>query len=270
MVMLTRIEVMAIDIKQTGKLDILSVFKDSFSYWKNNKKSMNLFTMINFLFLAFGLFVVGSMSNPLFLLWAAIYYVFWSWFFRFVFNRKPYYQSKVLADSLVPSTKIFVLTIVFMLLILSLPWLLSLLAIPFNLSEKFIVIMDRYVQFLESDKEGVEFLLSFIFIFLAPVIFYRPFYAWISSIIGRSGSIKFAFSRTRGNYWNFLMLGIIMNASFVILKMMVGFLVKFIPVGDYLELLNSFIFFAVSSPLIVYYNLYIAKSYETFFVVDVQ
>lgn len=260
---------MAEYIKQNGKLDILSVFKESFSYWKQNNKAMNLFTLVNFLFLAFGLFVVGSMASPLFLLWAAVYYVFWSCFFRFIFNRKPYYQSKVLANSLVPSTKIFIFTIIVLLLIISFPWLISLIAVPFDLSEKFIIVMDKYVQFLESDKEGVELLLSFIFIFLAPIVFYRPFYAWMSSIIGRSGSIKFAFSKTKGNYWQFFMLGIIMNASFIILKGVVGLLFYLVPVGDYYDILNKFVLFAVSSPVIVYYNLYIAKSYETFFIVDI-
>lgn len=255
---------MSDDIKPTNKLDILYIFKTSFSYWKNDAKSINMFTLINFLFFVVGIFVVGSPSNPLFLVWVVFYYIFWSYFFRYVFDKKPYYQMKVLANSVLPSAKVLIMTILSLSLILSLPWILSWLAIPF-MSEWLFNFMDMYVQFLEKDKDGVELLLSFIFIFLAPIIFYRPFYAWISSTIGRGDSIKFAYNKTKGNYWQFLMLGIIMNASWVVIKSLTIFVCNLIPLIGNEEIFRNLVLFAVASPLIVYYNIYLAKSYEFFF-----
>ncbi|MDR1694928.1 MAG: hypothetical protein LBR70_07060 [Lactobacillaceae bacterium] len=251
--------------EQNYKLDILSVFGTSFSYWKSRNKEMWLFSLLNFLSFAVGLFLIGSTSNPAFLVWVVLYYIFWSCFFRYVFDKKPYYQSRALRKSLLPSTKIFLLTIVVMLFIISLPWLLSFLALPFDLSQHLIEYVDGYVEFLERDKAGVELMLSFVFILIAPFVFYRPFYAWIASIVGRKGSVRIAFEKTKGNYWQFLMLGLIMNGTSVAVQGLSKIVIKLLPFGEYTDNAYFLILFAVSSPIIVFYNIYMAKSYETFY-----
>lgn len=258
-------------MSENAKLDIFSIFEQSYDYLKANIKDMSIFCFVNFLFLAFVVLIVGNLSNPLFLLWAAVYYVFWGYFFRYLFNRKPYYQSKIMADSLVPSTKIFMLTIITMSVFIALPLIPLFVSLPFNLSDRYIEFLDRYSDFLQrymEESEILDLFLSFIFIFVAPVAFFRPFYAWISSIIGRSGAIKFAFSKTKNNYWQFLKVGIVMNVTFVILRSfsnLVGDIVSFdnFTAEKYIA---SLLFFALSSPFMIYFNIFIAKSYDFFFI----
>ena len=45
------------------------------------------------------------MGSLLFIVWCAIYYLFWCCFFRFYYQRKPYVLTPKIFDSLIPSTK---------------------------------------------------------------------------------------------------------------------------------------------------------------------
>lgn len=257
-----------------NKLNLISVFKNSLDYFLAHLKPMLYFSVANFLFLSLGLFFVGSFSSPFFLLWAVLYYVFWSWFFRWLFDRKPYYQPKALVGSVVPSTKIFVITIITLMVFIALPLLPLYVALPMDLSDHYIESMDKYSDFLKrymEDSEALDLGLSFIFIFLAPFIFYRPFYAWISSIIGRSGSIRFALSKTTKNYWRFFLMGLAMNICFIVVRnfsMFIGSTLSFgnFEVARYTSLL---LMFALGSPILVFFNVYIAKTYEFFFLENV-
>ena len=92
------------------------------------------------------------------------------------------------------------------------------------------------------------------FVFLSPIIAYRPFLAWISSLSGRSGSLKLAWDKTRGNYKEFLIIAIITNLSVAIVR----WAVVTLGANDYVTLLFV-------APVIVYFNLLSAKAYEFFF-----
>ena len=83
--------------------------------------------------------------------------------------------------------------------------------------------------------------------------------AWISSVIGRSGQLKTAFARTEGNYWRFVVMGIVFNAIFIVFE----YLNRIIDVPQVLEML-------VYAPLLVYFNVVIAKAYEFFFLDNID
>ena len=82
-------------------------------------------------------------------------YVLWGMYFRFYFNRKPYFDYKVLFNSLVPSTKIVVLTVVIGTLLIVLP----ILPLFISKSPEFI---DEYTMFLQGDveKQGMLVLIA--------------------------------------------------------------------------------------------------------------
>ena len=95
------------------KLPLLKILNVSLDYCLENFKAVAGFSAVNLLFLLVTLLLPGGYGNPLFLIWLVFYYVFWCFFFRFYFNRRPYLMFRKIFDSLVPSTKILFLTAVF-------------------------------------------------------------------------------------------------------------------------------------------------------------
>lgn len=80
---------------------------------------MLAFTLINFATLVSGVY---SWKTAFFWLVAAVAYVFWSYFFRFYFNRRPYLEWQPIVSSMIPSTKIVVLSVLFVTILIVLPF----------------------------------------------------------------------------------------------------------------------------------------------------
>ena len=116
---------------------------------------------------------------------------------------------------------------------------------------------DRYQRFLQKymlESDWLDLGLHLVVTFLSPYIIYRPFLAWISSLLGRTGSIHEAWKKTAGNYWQFLMLALIFNFGFVIVQQ----------ITEYFNAPLAVLMFIVS-PLIVYCNMVLARIYQFFF-----
>ena len=233
------------------KLPLLKILDASVDYCVENVKSVSAFVVVNLLFLLASLLLPGGYANPMFLVWLAVYYVFWCYFFRFYFNRKPYLMFKKICDSLVPSTKILFLTAVFALIFAAFP-----IVLPFLLP---VEMVDAYTNFLRKYLNELDWVMLLILLLISPLILYRPFMAWISSVIGRSGQLKTAFARTEGNYWRFVAMGIVFNVIFIVFE----YLNRIIDVPQVLEML-------VYAPLLVYFNVVIAKAYEFFFLDNID
>lgn len=233
------------------KLPLLKILDASVDYCVENVKSVSAFVVVNLLFLLASLLLPGGYANPMFLVWLAVYYVFWCYFFRFYFNRKPYLMFKKICDSLVPSTKILFLTAVFALIFAAFP-----IVLPFLLP---VEMVDAYTNFLRKYLNELDWVMFLILLLISPLILYRPFMAWISSVIGRSGQLKTAFARTEGNYWRFVAMGIVFNAIFIVFE----YLNRIIEVPQILMML-------VYAPLLVYFNVVIAKAYEFFFLEGIE
>lgn len=233
------------------KLPLWKILNVSLDYCLQNVKVVAGFSLLNLLFLLLTLLLPGGYANPLFLIWLIFYYVFWCFFFRFYFNRRPYLMPRKIFDSLVPSTKILFLTAVFALGLSLLP-----LALPFLLPTEMI---DGYTNFLREYMPELDLGLMLLLLLVSPLILYRPFMAWISSVIGRSGLLKTAFAKTEGNYWRFVAMAAIFNVVFVVFEGL-----------DEIFDLPDAALMLIYAPLLVYVNVATAKTYEFFFLDNLE
>ena len=116
-----------------------------------------------------------------------------------------------------------------------------------------------YTAFLQSnmqtDNEVLNMLVNLVMVLFSPVIFYRPMMAWISTLLGRSGSLRFAWSKTKGNYWEFLLLAVVIDLS-----------VTFIYKAVLLLGGNVYVALLPLSILIVYFNVVVAQIWQKFIV----
>ena len=228
------------------KLPLMKILDASVDYCVENVKSVSAFVVVNLLFLLASLLLPGGYANPMFLVWLAVYYVFWCYFFRFYFNRKPYLMFKKICDSLVPSTKILFLTAVFALIFAAFP-----IVLPFLLP---VEMVDAYTNFLRKYLNELDWVIFLILLLISPLILYRPFMAWISALLGRNRTLRYAWSKTKGNYLPLLCLAVVMNLC--------GFLVDSLgQINDFCMVFSWFLM----SPLMVYFNVVIAQVYAFFF-----
>ena len=229
------------------KMPIAIILDDSLSYFKNNLLQMTSFSLF-----AYFLAVVALYSWKTIWFWPfmLVVYILWSAFFRFYFKRQPYFSLRPIMYSMVPSTKILVLGVVIITILIALPFVPLFLPISPDWIDDYALFLQHNMQ--ESDV--VDAVLNLVVIILSPFLFYRPALAWIAAITGRSGSLRFAWSKTKGNYWEFLLMAIIIDLSSVLFYKLILILGGNIAV--------ALIFLA---PLTIYFNVALAKVYSFFF-----
>lgn len=96
-----------------------------------------------------------------------------------------------------------------------------------------------------------DIIISLILLLMSPIILYRPLMAWISSIIGRSGSFKNVYKHTAGYYRLFLK---VLFVFYLIIVAAWG--------ADRYFDLHYWLFFGIVAPLSILFNLTLAKTYE--------
>lgn len=232
------------------KIQIKKLFFDSALYCVKNWHEMALFSIVNILFMIVGFKILNAWHDGLFLLWLVPYYMFWYFFFRFYFGRKPYMLTLKIFETLLPSTRILGITLFFVTILIILP-----LLIPFISGDEFWV--ERYLYHLQKYTEESQMLNLMTMIILSvisPLIFYRPMMAWIGSVIGRSSLLSTAYARTKGNYWQFLLITVFFNAIFTGLEL-----------ADVSWDMGSWPVILLGSPVVVFMNIVLAKTYEYFF-----
>ena len=231
-------------------INIFEILLNSLSYIKQEWKVLGIFSAINYLIVVSAIY---SWSTLTFLFLMVSAYAFWSYFFRFYFDKKPYFLLKPILGSLVPSTKILLIVIVFgtvLNLLPYIPMITAFMGINGAWQESYQSFLLNYVQ----EGKMLDFVLTIIFTLVSPYILYRPFLAWISAVVGRSGSIKNAFAKSRGNYWQFVAIIAILNVAYIGLQ----------ELGDVLSLPMP-VFMIVGSLLFMYSNIVFIKSYEFLF-----
>jgi hypothetical protein len=230
------------------KLPLKKILIQSWNYCRQEWRPNLVFSGIAYVL---GCMLLWTSKSLLFLPVLVGIYVLWGGSFRYYLNRRPIFEPRALFYSLVPSTKIVVMSVIIGAVLVLLPWL------PFflNLSPDF---YRYYAMFMHEDLlkgEGVFVLVAnIVFVLLSPMIAYRPFLAWISALTGRSGSLGLAWDKTKGNYCEFLLIAVITNLSVVCFRWIVWRLGG----NDYITLL-------VAAPLVIYFNVLSAKAYEFFF-----
>ncbi len=229
------------------KLPLAQMFVSTNQSVREYIKPVILFSVVNFFILLAGVY---SWKTIIFLPLLVIGYVFWCYFFRYYFRRYPYFDGRIIFQSTVSSTKILFFSMILVTIIVVLPIVPLFLGLPQDMTDRYQRFLQKYM--LESD--WLDLGLHLVVTFLSPYIIYRPFLAWISSLLGRTGSIHEAWKKTAGNYWQFLMLALIFNFGFVIVQQ----------ITEYFNAPLAVLMFIVS-PLIVYCNMVLARIYQFFF-----
>ncbi len=230
------------------KLPLARVLGDSLEYFAKNMKSMLLFSAVNYVVLLAGFYLWKTVAFfPLLI----VAYIFWSVFFRWYFERKPYFDGGIIWQSTVPSTKIIVLSLLFVSVIILLPLVPLFLGLPAEMQYKYSAFLQKYMH--ESDV--LDMGLNLVVTLVSPYVIYRPFMAWIASLQGRSGVLHSAWKKTVGNYIPFLMMALVFNLAFILIQQ-VSMLLHF----------PEFVMLFLLSPLLIYFNIVQAKTYEFFFV----
>lgn len=240
------------------KISLKKVFFASWEYLKSNWRIMGLFALANYILMITGVYVLGGTEHPLFLLLLVVMYIFWGAFFRFYFDKKPYLLLKPFVRSLVPSVKVIFATVVVVFGVLLLPYIPLLLGVISETEMQSYV--DEYLFFLQKymqDSHLLDIVLNLALVLIMPLILYRPLLAWVAALMGRRGSLRVAWSKTKGNYWQFVLMALLMNIPLIV----VNYVAEISWVWEALCLL-------VSSLLLVYYNLVIARIYEFFYLED--
>lgn len=234
------------------KLPLGNILAESWRYCRIHGQTNLLFAAVAY---AVGALALFSWKSLFFWPVLVLIYVLWGSFFRYYLGRKPYFDIGALFNSLIPSTKIVLLSVVICTLLIVLP----IIPLFWDISPEF---NERYMHFLQGDLEQNEGMLvvfaNLMFIVISPFIAYRPFLAWISALAGRSGSLRFAWDKTRGNYAEFLLIAVITNLSIMAARWVVWNL------GG-----NDYVTLVFVAPVVIYFNVAAAKAYEFFFL-DVE
>ncbi len=229
------------------KLPLKSILREAWVNCMANRQMNLLFAVIAYVM---GALALASWKSLLFWPILLAIYVLWGACFRYYLGRKPFFEPRALFNSLVPSTKIVMLSVV----VVSVLILLPMIPLFVNINPEFNLV---YARFMLGDFEQNKLLFlitDIVFLLISPIMVYRPFLAWISALVGRSGSLRFAWSKTKGNYGEFLLLAVLTNFSIVLGRCLVWSLGG----NDYLTLV-------LAAPLVVYFNVVSIKAYEFFF-----
>lgn len=239
-------------IEENKLLRPFDILEKSYDYLCLRERSLRRFFMSNFLFCAGFNLLNGGLSNPVSLFIAFAYYIFWCVFFRHYYHKKPYFApSKILAGA-IPSSKMFFIMFVLVFILLLLPFVPLLMG--FN--DKYLVFFEKYMAAVQSPQTSVLNMIIFsgIFLIISPIVFVRPYLAWISALQGLTGSVRKVFKKTKGNYFSFLIL------------MSVAQLPSFLAYGvDTLLECRGWFACVFYSFYLVYVNIVFAKVYDYFY-----
>ena len=231
------------------KITFKQIVGDAIEYWNKHRFVMIGASFILLLFLEIGFCLLGGWSNPFFLLWGILFYLFWFAFYRFMFERQPYLICGRLWESLIPATKIFMLAFMLATLLLLLPYAPYAMNVPVEVKENYELFQKRYMQ----DGDAYDLVLNVIFVFMAPQIILRPFMAWINAVIGRSWSIMSAWNRTQGSYFVLFVVTFLINVFYLVFSFLGS-------VG-----LPLYVVWVLAAPLILFVNVLIARGVYCFY-----
>lgn len=231
------------------KITFKQVVSSALDYWNQHRLMMVGASVVLMVFLEVGFCLLGGWSNPFFLLWAVLFYLFWFAFYRFMFERQPYLKCGRLWESLIPATKIFMLAFMLATLLLLLPYAPYAMNVPVEVKENYELFQKRYMQ----DGDAYDLFLNVIFVFIAPQIILRPFMAWISAVIGRSWSIMTAWNRTQGSYFVLFVVMVLINIFYLVFSFLIS-------CG-----LPLFVVWILAAPLILFVNVLVARGVYDFY-----
>ena len=239
-------------LRETKILGVQSVLKAAYLYMSQNEKVLRSFWLVHLLLCCIFNMVSGGLSNPISLVLCVFYYILWCVFFRFYYQKKPYFSASKILASAVPSSKMIFITFALLFFLICVPFLP--LFLGFN--NAYLSFFESYMSMLQVPETSVMHIavFSLIFLIISPFAFSRPCLAWISALQGYSGSVRKVFKRTQGNNFKFLLLMFILQIPCFIIFFADNFFGchGWLSVGFY-------------SFYLIYFNLVFAKVYDFFY-----
>ena len=206
--------------EEYNQLSALQILRQAREYIGKNKKPMCVFMCCS---LIIALFAAGFGGVASWGFWPVLvsFYVLESIFFRFYFGKIPYFSSQPLLVSLVPSIKVIFIAVAFLWLLSMLPFVPLLLGVPYFEEYSYsLQYADGYLEFLQvymHDIPLVDVAISGILLFISPFMLFRPFLAWVAAVMGRRGSLRLAWKKSKGNYTLFVFLGVVLLLPVMVL-----------------------------------------------------
>lgn len=237
---------------------VSAIFREANCYIAENRLFTLCVFVVNMAYMLTFKSIDGGLSNPLSLVWAVTYYIFWCAFYRYYYHLKPYILSKTLLGSMAPSSKALVLMFVVIMGLALLPMLP--LFLGFN--DVYLDYYERYTAAIENLSDTQDIGTSFVDILvvygimslLAPHLICKPYLAWISSLRGHNASFRKAGNKTRGNYVAFVMI-----SAALLYPEALGLEI------DRVFHLQEWFHYTVSTVIFVYTNIIFAKMYDLFY-----
>lgn len=235
--------------KEAVSFSFWLVLKSSFKFALLHKRTILIWSMVNFIFLRAFYLIPNGWTNSLSILWLVAYYVYWCIFVRYIQQHEPYFSLIRIFNGLIPTSKIMFINISIYIVVVVLQYI----PLFMGFRDKYLEFFENYMSILQSYNSLPGKTLFYVFMLLiSPYAISRPYLAWISSLIGKSRSIVEAYKKTKGNYWNFVLCATVMSLFF-----MISYYI------DTLYELHSFIY--LFSILSIYFNIVTIGIYKIFY-----
>ena len=238
--------------EQAKAFPVIDILKQAYTYMLANEKAIHPIWFVHIVLCAAINLIEGGFSNPLSLIWSVVYYIFWCVFFRQYYQKKPYLSFKKVGASLLPSTKMFFMSFALIMLLVILPYIPLLM----GFHNRYLALFEQYMASLQAPQMSLYNMavFSLVFLVISPIVFCRPYLAWISSLQGCSGSIKKVFKKTKGSDMSFVYLMLLLNIPCFAVHILDTALGCF---GWF-----SVIFYSI---YLIYFNVVFAKVYDWFY-----
>ena len=199
--------------------------------------------------------IPNGVQNPLFVLWIITYYIFWCFFYRYYYNLKPYFLSSAILGSLTPSTKALFLLVLCGFGVALLP----MIPLFLGFDDVYMDIYEHYLQPASHTGIGQISGITLIslygtLILLAPPLICKPYLAWISSLRQQNASFRKVENKTKGNYWQFVIISAILLLPEAIAAQI-----------DFHFNMQNWLDYTVSTIIFIYTNIVFAKIYDFFY-----
>ena len=228
---------------------LTTVLKSSAKFVLLFRRTFFIWCAVNFLFLYIFSLIPNGWTNSLSILWLVAYYIFWCIYIRYMQQHQPYFSLIRIFNGLIPVSKIMFFNVIIYRLIVVIPFI----PLFMGFREKYLEFFENYMEIMKSYNALPSKASFYIFMLLiSPYTLSRPYLAWISSLIGSNRSIIDAYKKTQGNYWNFVLCGLVMSALF--------FLSYYI---DAICQINTMIVLGAVLP--VYFNIVFIDIYKIFY-----
>ena len=243
--------------KQTLHMDFRNILRKANHYIVSNPMFVLSVFAVNMVFMLLMKAIPNGIQNPLSIVWFVAYYVFWCFFYRYYYGLRPYFYGKVIVGSLSPSTKALFLIVAISFAIMLLP----MVPLFLGFDNVYMDIYERYLQ-PEATVGVAGNNLSFAVIFtaygmmtlLSPVLICKPYLAWIASLRGQNASFSKVGDKTKGNYWQFLIISALLLYPEAIASQL-----------DLRFNLQGWLANTMSTVIFIYTNIVFAKIYDFFY-----